>query len=149
MCDKICSIKLPNLRAVRQKVIFKDIYSNERRFRFGIATSPLCTVCSSIETVEHQLLSCTNATRLWNMFHSLTGTRVNSIKSLLSGAPTVASELLKSAIIKALIQINRSSVIPTSAIAKECAYFLRIEAIKNKSLESNLIQLATQLSAVT
>ena len=146
MCDRIWGIKHPTLRAVRQKVLFKNIYSNERRFRFGLATSPLCTVCNLTETVEHQLLECSNATRLWNMFHSLSGVKVDSIKMLLCGAPTVETELLKATIIKALIQINRSSTLPINVIAKECAFFLRVEAIMNSKNEHKLRQLASQLN---
>ena len=53
------------------------------------------------------------------------------------------SEILKSAVIKALMQINSSHNVPKRVAALECAYCLRTEAIMNSSNEAALLALAS------
>ena len=118
------------------------MYSNERRFRFGLAPSPQCTSCGQIETVDHQLLECNNAKRIW------TGSRVNSINSLLSGNSPIEVELFKCVLIKSLIQIDRSSTSPNRIIAQDCAFYLRIEAITNPAAADRYMNLVSKLNAV-
>ena len=144
----IWAIKQPALRAIRLKLCFKDVYSNERRHRFGISDSPLCSICGQVETVEHQLFDCDNAQRLWRMFENACGSSVQSFREVILCSDRIEVESLKSTIIKALIQIDRSHNLPVKAVAQSCAHFLRIEAIVNKSHEGPLLALINGLNRV-
>ena len=141
-------IKHPALRAIRLKLCYKNIYSNERRFRFGITDSALCMGCDQIESVEHQLFECANAKRLWDMFRDMTGVNIGSFQNVLCCNLTCEAEILKSTIIKALTQINRNHLVPAKVVAQECAYFLRIEAIMNQKREKQLLELVNRLNNV-
>ena len=144
----IWKIKNPTLRALRLKVCYKNIYSNERRHRFGLSDSPFCTSCLLIETVEHQLFECANAQRLWLMYRNIAGQEISSFADLLLCSSSIELESLKSAIIKALIQINRSHSVPEKVIAQECAHFLRIEAIVNSPARTRLLNLVNKLNGI-
>ena len=141
-------IKNPALRAIKLKLCYKNIYSNERRHRFGLADSPLCVGCTQVESIAHQLVECDNAQRLWVMFRSITGENVQSLKDLILCSSSLENEILKIAIIKSLIQINRNHNVPTRVIALECAYFLRVEAIANSSKERALTLIISKLRDV-
>ena len=144
----LAGIKHPALRAIRMKLCFKDIFSNERRFRFGMTDSPLCSSCQAVETIEHQLLECPNARRLWEMYRTVTNCAIQSLPELLMCSSSIPEEILKSAIIKALVQINRSQHVPVRSIASECSRFLRIEAIKNIILQPRLMAMVTHLNNI-
>ena len=141
-------IKHPALRSIRSKLCFKNIYSNERRHRFGMSDSPVCETsnCGQIETVEHQLFDCPNAIRLWNMFADITGTNILSFRDLILCESAVEIEILKTALMKALLQINRNRSVPTRVVAIECASILRTEAIVNRTREKAILDLITKLS---
>ena len=66
-------MKTQVLQAQRIKVLHKNVYSNERRFRFGLSDSPSCNICSENEIVEHQLFFCQNARRLWFFYTQIFG----------------------------------------------------------------------------
>ena len=124
----VWAIKSPTLRAIRLKIQYKDVFSNERRHRFGITDSPACGVCGQIESVEHQLFSCTNAIRIWELFARLTGTRIQSLLEVIQCSGIHEHEIVKSTMIKALLQIDRSQGIPNGAVVTDCIYHLGIEA---------------------
>ena len=136
--SSIWSIKNPTLRNVRLKVLYKDIFSNERRFRFGLAESPKCTICGAPETVEHQILTCPNAQTFWNHYNLLTSQRVQSLEDIIPASQTTATEIVKSIILKMLIQIDRSSGLPMNVVKQECLYYLRLEIIVNWKKQSEL-----------
>ena len=142
------SIKHPALRAIRLKLCHRNIFSNERRHRFGIADSPLCSGCGQIETIEHQIYECANAQNLWRMFKDVTGIDVQGFNDLLLCSTSTGPEILKSAIIKALIQISRNHGVPGRAVAQECAYFLRLEAVVNRSNQSCILDLISKLNLI-
>ena len=146
--SKLWQIKHPALRAIRLKLCHKNIFSNERRHRFGLSDSPFCTSCLLIETVEHQLFECANAQRLWLMYRNIAGQEISSFADLLLCSSSIELESLKSAIIKALIQINRSHSVPEKVIAQECAHFLRIEAIVNSPARTRLLNLVNKLNGI-
>ena len=146
--QNLCHLRQPVLKAIRLKVCYKNIYANERRFRFGLSDSPLCVGCGQDETVEHQLVVCANAARLWEMFKNITGIEIRSMKDLLSCSDTVEAEILKSAVIKALIQIDRNHQTPTRVVATRCAHFLRIEAFVNPTRRPSLLALIVKLNAL-
>ena len=64
-------IRNPILRNYRLKVMYKDVYCQERRHRFKLSDSPMCLCCGEIETVQHQLYDCPNACRLWHVYNEL------------------------------------------------------------------------------
>lgn len=120
-------IKNPKLLAYRLKVIYKDIFSNERRYRFGIADSPACSICGQVETVEHQLYLCQNAQEKWRLFSQLTGIHIGSFVEVVRCYQMPAIELVKSIFIKSLIQIDRSQDSHPLVMMAECSTFLQIE----------------------
>ena len=144
----IWKIKNPALRAIRLKLCYKDIFSNERRHRFGIADSPECSVCNQIETVEHQLYECQNARRLWQMFQAVTGVGPRSFRDIFLYNSNSECEIVKSVIIKALIQIDRSKNSPDKAIASLCSHFLRIEAARKSMNERPCADLISKLNLI-
>ena len=101
-------IRNPILRSVRLKVLYKDIYCQERRFRFGLTDSPLCTICGLTEDVAHQLYDCTIAKRMWQLYNNFFETNKTFEDVLIVGQSSL-NEIVKSAIIKLLIQIDRSA----------------------------------------
>ena len=135
----IWEIKHPTLRAVRLKILYKDVFSNERRYRFGLTDSPTCAVCGQLESVEHHLLSCGNAARIWNLFQRLTGTGVLNLYDVVRCDSQFEIEIIKSVLIKALLQIDRSATVNDRALIQECVLYLQIEA-KTNSVRSVFLQ---------
>jgi hypothetical protein len=146
--SNIWSIKNPSLRNVRLKVLYKDIFSNERRFRFGLADSPECTICRAPETVEHQLLTCPNAQTFWNYYYLFTSVRVQSLEDIILASQSTAAEIVKSIILKKLIQIDRSTGQPMSVVQQECLYYLRLEIIVNQSKQREFQTLMDEINNV-
>ena len=130
---QIWKIKNPQLRGYRLKLLYKDIFCNERRFRFNLTNSPNCLHCGQIETVAHQFLECPNAQRLWGMYQRVTGRVVSNMLEIITCLESPETEIVKSIIIKRLIQIDRSTSINFAAIKLEIKHFFRIEACSNKS----------------
>ena len=147
--SNLWKIKHPALRALRLKLCYKNVYSNERRHRFGISDSPLCLGCGAIESVEHQLLECANARRLWQMFKDITGIDIVSLKDILCCGPRIEIETFKATIIKALIQIDRSLNVPNRVVAQACAHFIRIEGIVNRAKQREMLSLVIKLDNVS
>jgi hypothetical protein len=144
----IWSIKNPTLRNVRLKVLYKNVYSNERRFNFRLTDSPACAICGTPESVEHQLLTCPNAQAFWNYYFQFTSQRVDSFEDILSASQSTAIELVKSVILKKLIQIDRSSGQPLNVVQQECLYYLRLETIVNQSKKNELKALMDAINSV-
>ena len=144
----VWSIKNPSLRATRLKVLYKDIFSNERRHRFGLADSSACLVCGQIETVEHHLWSCNNAKRIWLLFQRLTGTSIGSLFDVVRCDLSIELEIIKSVLMKALLQIDRSANTIERALKHECSFFLKVEAAVNQRKAVSLRRLAEQLDGL-
>ena len=138
-------IKNPTLRACRLKLIYKDVFSNERRFRFRLADSPDCEVCGQIESVEHHFFLCTNATRMWDLYYRITGFRISSFFEVLTCSSDVGNEIIKSTLIKALIQINRSSNKSDREIVMDCRHYIGIEVRLSRANDDKLKRLAENL----
>ena len=146
--SNVWKLKHPALRALRLKLCYKNVYSNERRHRFGLTDSPLCAECQHEETVEHQIFECQNAKRLWAMYRNVTGSEIRTFGEVLLCSSLVEIEIVKSAIIKALIQIDRNHHTPVKVIAKECAHYVRLEAIANSTIRAKALALIDKLNAV-
>ena len=144
--SNIWRLKNPSLRAIRLKTIYKDIFSNERRYRFNISPSPGCDVCGQLETVEHQLYSCGNARRVWNLFYRLSGINIGSLYEVLICTGNLEVEIVKSIMIKSLIQIDRSLNRSDREIISECSYYLGIEAKANAKHAARLQLFSERLS---
>ena len=82
------------------------------------------------------------------MYKQVTGCDIRSFKDVIMCHGSIEVEILKSVIIKSLIQISRSHNVPDRVIALDCARFVRIEAISNKSIETSLLNLATKLGNI-
>ena len=141
-------IKHPSLRGIRLKLIYKDIFSNERRFRFKIINSPACDICGLSESVEHHLFECRNATRIWTLFHRMTERRIESLFDVVNCSNNLETEIIKSCLIKSLIQIDRCHNTSDSSLIAECAYYMGIEARANKKDAIRLLNRANLLTAL-
>ena len=130
---------------MRLKLSYKDIFSNERRYRFKIINSPACEICGIAETVEHHLFECRNAVRIWSLFERMTGARVASLFDIIECSSQVVPEIIKSSLIKALVQIDRSKSLSDSALIAECAYYLGTEARVNNRLTEELLRASKRL----
>ena len=141
----IWKIKHPSLRAIRLKTIYKDIFSNERRYRFKIIDSPACEICGLPETVEHHMFQCRNAARIWALFQRITGVKIDSLFDVIDCSQHRELEIIKSSLIKALIQIDRSKNCSDSALIAECGYYLGIEARVSKNSSEKLLRESRRL----
>ena len=47
------------------RVMHGEIYTKERKFRFGLSDSPVCPRCEQIETAEHKLIECIYVRKIW------------------------------------------------------------------------------------
>ena len=135
--DKQCffnlwKIRNPVLRNCRLKVLYKDIFCHERRHRFGISDSPFCKICKNTETVQHQLYECNNAKRMWMVFENIFSVQIN-YKSIIIVGPDKCQELVKSLLIKLLIQIDRSEFVSISQIYKRIHQVLALERSVDKN----------------
>ena len=62
--------KIKKLTSVRHQSMFLralhgEIYTKSRLFRFGLIDNPTCTRCDEIETLDHKIIECDYATRIW------------------------------------------------------------------------------------
>ena len=129
-------IRNPTLRNYRLKVLYKDVYCQERRFRYGLTNSPRCTICNEIETVQHQLFDCKNAKRMWQIYNNIFKETIN-FKTAIIVKSNDASELAKAVILKLLVQIDRSMFVSTHYICLQIKQALKLETLitKNKRHE--------------
>ena len=134
----IWSIRHPALRAIRLKVLYKDVFCNERRHRFGISDSPMCEICGHVETVEHQLFLCSNATRIWQLFYDIAGIRIDSLFDVLECGSRQSAEILKSVLIKALLQIDRSKDCCERDLICMSLFYLGIERRANSRIAADI-----------
>jgi len=123
------SIKNPILLATRQKVLYKNVYSNERRYRFGLIDSPQCNVCHEVESTIHQLFNCKNARKFWEIYCFIFNIPLQELDfyTLVNVSRDVNNEIIKAIIFKLLIQIDRSANYSPKAAIKVIVKFLSIE----------------------
>ena len=114
--------------------MYKDIYSQERRFRFGLTDSPKCLICGEIETVEHQLFVCKNARRLWQIYNNIFGEQISFEQSVLAQS-ALDKELVKAVINKLLIQIDRSRHLSIQNAIMRIRQFIQLEVTVSKNIQ--------------
>ena len=102
-----------------------------------MADSPHCDVCGHVETVEHHLVLCRNAQRVWTLYNQVTGESVTSLFDVISFSRNKGNEIIKSTLLKALIQIDRSKDSNGRELLAKCVFFLTIEA-RASATSSNL-----------
>jgi hypothetical protein len=132
-CSNLWLIKSPALRAIRLKILYKNVYSNERRFRFGLTTSPNCRICDEIETVQHQLFDCINARAMRQLVCNNYNLQFENFESLIIPGRNSKEEMIKSVLLKMLIQIDRSEGISEDGFKAMVKYFETIEKIIKES----------------
>ncbi|MBM3939015.1 MAG: zinc-binding domain-containing protein, partial [Sphingomonadales bacterium] len=121
-------------------VAYKDIMSNERRARFGITENNSCQICGAVESVEHQLFECSNASRMWSIVELLTRRNNDSYMDRIYMNDNYGIELVKSVIFKLLIQIDRSRHATMDTVKKEIIKWLSIEIeVLTKSGRASLV----------
>ena len=91
-----------------------------------MTNSPNCTSCQQVESVSHQLFECQNAQSLWGMYNSITGKTVNNFVDIITCNEEIDIEIIKSIIIKRLIQIDRSVGYSIEALKQEVRHYYRI-----------------------
>ena len=55
LCSNLWLIKSPLFIAIQLKNFEKNMYSDDRPFRVGLADTPDCQICLDAETMQHQL----------------------------------------------------------------------------------------------
>jgi hypothetical protein len=128
-CSNLWLIRSPVLRATRLKIMYKNVYSNERRFRFGLADSPDCQICGNVETVQHQLFECRNACTLRELVKNTYNLEFENLESVIIPGRNAHEEIVKSVLLKMLIQIDRSVGITEEGFKSMVKYFNTIEQI--------------------
>ena len=153
-------IKNPTLRAIRHKVLYNDVWTNEKHFKFKLMQDDKCTICGETETVFHQLFLCKNAVRFWTIFSEITGkeipTNVGHFARTISVTNDYLIEVLKACILKLLIQVDRSKDMTLVQIRRYLLYWVKIEHSsitsklkRNKSQIQRLTQVISYLSKET
>jgi hypothetical protein len=71
--DAYCVLALPFLSSKTKETAFqilnRTIWTNNKAYKSGMCTSPLCFRCDEIETMEHLLYLCPNyAEKVWSEF---------------------------------------------------------------------------------
>lgn len=114
------------------KILHKDIWTQEKRYKLGITNNNACDICGEPESVIHQLFTCSNASRIWNNF-SIFGNNHDCHKkafvNLIAVSNEFAYETVKSAIFKVLIQIDRSRHLSIAQIKKQILFWLQVDLI--------------------
>ena len=143
-------IKNPTLRAIGLKVLYKDIWCNDKRLKLGISSDNKCIICGEPETVIHQLFICKNAKRIWDIGSKITGSGDLSINEQdhltfskqIEVSQNIPMEIIRSVIFKLLIQINRSNDLSETEIRRIILYWMNIEyLVLSKPLKNNRSQL--------
>ena len=138
-------LKNPTLRAIRMKILHKDVWTNEKRKKLGISNDDKCTICGDVETTFHQLFMCENAQRMWRLLNTIVGMVIPresvDFASLISVSSDLMIETMKACIFKLLIQIDRSSTLTPLNIARSVSFYLTVEY---KCLSKNLKRNNTQ-----
>jgi len=117
----------PTLRAVLFKIAHNDVFCNRKRFQCKIVSDDKCNICGLPEDVEHQLLTCPNAQRLWLNCHSTFGIRVQTMDDIRNMNCSKVDLMIIGVILKALIQIDRSKEVNWDTIVHRIRSYLSIE----------------------
>jgi hypothetical protein len=73
---------------------------------------------------------------------------VKSLEDIIPASQSTATEIVKSIILKKLIQIDRSTGQPISVVQQECLYYLRLEIIVNQSKQTEIQTLIDAINNV-
>ena len=61
-----CTIE-NRMQSFQFKINHNILFTNEKLFKFGMISSPMCSFCDNeIETLEHLFVNCDNVKPLWN-----------------------------------------------------------------------------------
>ena len=140
--NNLWRIRNPTLRAIRLKILHKDVWTQEKRVKLGITNSSACEICGEHESVTHQLLTCTNAKRLWSSVATTLGIQLlpnenqcpsQFLVKLIEVTNDMAFEIVKSVIFKLLIQIDRSRHLSIPKVNKLISFWLQIEIMANNN----------------
>ena len=97
--------------------------------RFGMINVDNCEICNNLETVTHQLFDCTNASKLREFARIIDGTIIEDFYDLLNCTKNRTREVMKAAIIKCLIQIDRSKNITIDKFKDIVNHYKALERI--------------------
>ena len=133
--QNLWQISNPTLRAIRLKVLYKDIWCQEKRFKLGIIQNPSCTICGESESVLHQLFLCTNAQKIWSIGSEVMNsvdpssprTNIEFCTNMIEVSKDTTTEIIKAVILKLLIQIDRSKDISEQDVRRSLLHYLNIE----------------------
>ena len=64
---KLAKIESTSHKNIILRVSHGDIYTNEKLFRFGLNTDPLCPRCNEIETLRHKFIECEYTKKIWEL----------------------------------------------------------------------------------
>ena len=69
------------LKSTFLRVAHKEVYCNEKLFRYGLNMSPNCARCNELDTFRHKLFECEYVTRIWNQVFQITGNQNNQAQA--------------------------------------------------------------------
>ena len=116
-----------------------------KRFKFGISDTDKHLICGEVETEEHQLLSCRNAVRLWQIIDTVQNNDPlsNCILDCILVSNDLGYEIVKSVIFKLLIQIDWSKdiSIKSAILRMKSALIIELKCKSNPRLKGLLEKL--------
>lgn len=83
------------------------------------------------------------------MFKSVTGQEIRAFKDIVLCSSIPHREVLKSAVVKALLLIDRNLQVPDRVVTSQCAHLLRIESIVNVAERGQIMSLVNKLNDIT
>jgi len=99
-----------------------------------------------VESIQHQLIDCPNARRLWAIFHQATGSAIPTLADIIVPGDSLTCEIIKSVIVRKLLQVDRSRTTLDGEVKQELIYFLKVEAAVNHALANSCMGLIQRIS---
>lgn len=66
-CHKLSKLTSTRHKNSLLKAAHGEIYSKERKYRFGLVDNPNCDRCGAIETIEHRIIECPSIQAVWDI----------------------------------------------------------------------------------
>jgi hypothetical protein len=140
----------PSFRALRYRILHKDVFTKVKMFKLGMCPSALCDCCQVEETISHQLYDCQGAKHLWRWYNATVqqfnrhDLQVFNFQEAILIPPQAhfVTELFKSTILKFCIQIDRPTVQSHIAVYKFLTNYLARELyILKKKPDKNMAKM--------
>ena len=149
-CNKVRKLSSVRHKTTILKIAHGDVYSNERKYRFGLTDSPNCARCQQVETVEHKMKDCFYVKKIWDATkHWVDKLRIQSAPidpiDLTLGAfqdSNLTSMTIIAEVLLRILRIRDSDKFlrnPKALVSEIIKYLIKTE--QNDTIKANLMQM--------